>query len=83
IGTAAGPLVGGVAMTILGPGGLFLYAAAVLTTIAVLALARGQPRRSIDARAARYPGTPMITGSLETMIGMHEASQSARHRRDG
>ena len=83
IGTAAGPLIGGVAMTIVGPGGLFLYAAAVLTTIAVVAIARGQPRRSIDARAARYPGTPMITGSLETMIGMHEASQGARRRRDG
>ena len=76
IGTAAGPLVGGAAMSIVGPGGLFLYAAAVLATLAGLAVARRQPKRPIEARAARYPSTPMITGSLESMMGMQELSET-------
>ena len=76
IGTAAGPLVGGAAMSIVGPGGLFLYAAAVLATLAGLAVARRQPKRPIEARAARYPSTPMITGSLESMVGMQELSET-------
>jgi len=86
IGTAAGPLVGAAAMKIVGPGGLFLYAAVVLATLAVLAvlaIARGPSQRPVDAKRACFPNTPMITGSLETMIGMHEASQGARRRRDG
>ncbi len=33
-------------MNIVGPGGLFLYAAALLTLLAVLAIARRQPRRA-------------------------------------
>lgn len=68
IGTAAGPLIGGAAMNLAGPGGLFLYAAALLTTLAVLAVARRQPRRPIEAKATRGPSTPMITGALDTMI---------------
>ncbi len=86
IGTAAGPLIGGVAMNIVGPGGLFLYAAAALAALAVLAalaIARGRPRRPVDAKATRFPSTPMITGSLETMMGMHDATQGVRDERDG
>lgn len=86
IGTAAGPLLGAATMRIVGPGGLFLYAAVVLTTLAVLAMlaiARGPSKRPIDAKGACFPNTPMITGSLETMIGMNEAWQGARRRRDG
>jgi predicted MFS family arabinose efflux permease len=52
IGTAAGPLIGAAAMNIVGPGGLFLYAAALLTLLAVLAIARRQPRRANQAKAA-------------------------------
>ena len=76
VGTAAGPVIGGAVMNLVGPGGLFLYAAAVLTTLAVLALARRTATRPIRARAALCPATPMITGSLEAMIRMKEASQS-------
>ena len=73
IGTAAGPLIGAAAMNIVGPGGLFLYAAALLTLLAVLAIARRQPRRANQAKAApRSPSTPMITGSLDTMICMEK-----------
>lgn len=39
-------------MNIVGPGGLFLYAAALLTLLAVLAIARRQPRRANQAKAA-------------------------------
>ncbi len=79
IGTAVGPLIGAAAMDILGPGGLFLYAAALLTLLAVLAIALGRPKRSIQAKGARSPSTPMITGSLDTMICMEERSRGARH----
>ncbi|MCO5620316.1 MULTISPECIES: MFS transporter [Enterobacteriaceae] len=79
IGTAAGPLIGAAAMNIVGPGGLFLYAAALLTLLAVLAIARRQPRRANQAKAApRSPSTPMITGSLDTMICMEKRAQGVR-----
>ncbi|WP_421937350.1 MFS transporter [Phenylobacterium sp.] len=74
IGTAAGPLVGGAAMGVAGPGGLFLYAAAVLTLLAALALVGRRTRRPIGAMANRYPSTPMITGSLDTMVRMQKLS---------
>lgn len=83
IGTAAGPLVGGVAMKIFGPGGLFLYAAALLAALAVLAVASRQPRRPIEARANRCPSTPMITGSLDAMIRSQEQSKGAGHHSRG
>ena len=79
IGTAAGPLIGGAAMTIAGPGGLFLYAAALLAILAVLAIGSSQPRRRIHAKAARSPSTPMITGSLDVMICMESETEAARH----
>ena len=41
-------------MNIVGPGGLFLYAAALLTLLAVLAIARRQPRRANQAKAAPF-----------------------------
>ena len=78
IGTAAGPLIGGVAMNIVGPGGLFLYAAGLLTTLAVLALARRQPTRPIEVRATHCPSTPMITASLDTMMRTRDR-HDARH----
>ena len=68
IGTAAGPLIGGVVMDLVGPGGLFLYAAALLTALAVLAGARRRTHRAIETRAIRCPSTAMITGSLDAMI---------------
>ena len=68
IGTAAGPLIGGLVMDLLGPGGLFLYAAALLTALAVLAGMRRHSDRSVKTRAARCPSTAMITGSLDAMI---------------
>ena len=80
IGTAAGPLIGGAAMAIVGPGGLFLYAAALLIILAVLAVTRRQPSPPNQAKAgARCPSTPMITGSLDTMICMEGRSQDVRH----
>lgn len=80
IGTAAGPFIGATAMAIAGPGGLFLYAAALLTILAVLAIARRQPSRPIQSKvAARSPGTPMITVSLDTMMCMEEKSRGDRH----
>ena len=66
-------------MNIVGPGGLFLYAAALLALLAVLAIARRQPRRANQAKAApRSPSTPMITGSLDTMICMEKRAQGVR-----
>lgn len=73
VGTAAGPLLGGAVMNIVGPGGLFLYAAVLLATLAVVAIARTRPSRPIEAKATRCPSTPMITGSLETLISSKEA----------
>ena len=79
IGTAAGPLLGGIAMSIAGPAGLFLCAAALLTTLAVLAIARRRQRRPIEVKATRCPSTPMITASLDTMIRTSNGSQGARY----
>lgn len=73
VGTAAGPLLGGAVMNIVGPGGLFLYAAVLLATLAVVAIARRRPRSPVEAKATRCPSTPMITGSLEILIGAKEA----------
>lgn len=79
IGTATGPFIGGAAMAIVGPRGLFLYAAALLTILAVLAVARRQPTLPIKPKAAtRSPSTPMITVSLDTMICMEENSKGVR-----
>ena len=65
-------------MNIVGPGGLFLCAAALLATLAVLAIARGQPKRPLEIRATRCPSTPMITGSLDTMIRVQDEYERAR-----
>lgn len=83
IGTAAGPLAGSVAMALAGPAGLFLYAAAALAILAVLAIARRRSGRPVDTRASRCPSTAMITGSLEPMIQMQQQSQDARRRPGG
>ena len=80
IGTAAGPIIGGAVMNMVGPGGLFLYAAGVLAGLALLALARRRATRPIRARATLCPSTPMITGSLEAMIRMKGEAQSDPRR---
>ncbi|MBX9736304.1 MAG: MFS transporter [Phycisphaerales bacterium] len=68
IGTAAGPLIGGTAMNTLGAGGLFFYAAAVLIALAVFALFRRMPKRSMEVKTNHCPSTPMITGSLDILM---------------
>ena len=79
MGTAAGPLIGGAAMAVVGPAGLFLYAAALLAILAVLAFARGRRSRPLHAKAApRSPSTPMITGALDTMICMQNEARLER-----
>ena len=79
IGTAAGPLVGGVVMDRVGPGGLFVYAAVLLTMLAVLAGLRGRSRSAIEVKATRCPSTPMITASLDAMIRTQDEPQSVRN----
>lgn len=79
IGTAAGPLVGGVVMDRVGPGGLFVYAAVLLTMLAVLAGLRGRTRSAIEVKATRCPNTPMITASLDAMIRTQDEPQSVRN----
>ena len=79
IGTAAGPLVGGVVMDRVGPGGLFVYAAVLLTMLAVLAGLRGRSRSAIEVKATRCPNTPMITASLDAMIRTQDEPQSVRN----
>jgi MFS family permease len=79
IGTAAGPLVGGVVMDRVGPGGLFVYAAVLLTMLAVLAGLRGRTRSAIEVKATRCPSTPMITASLDAMIRTQDEPQSVRN----
>jgi hypothetical protein len=66
-------------MNIVGPGGLFLCASVLLAILGVMALARGQPKRPLKTKATRCPSTPMITGSLDTMIRIQEESQRARY----
>ena len=77
VGTAIGPLVGGAAMNFAGPGGLFLYAAALLAILSALAVVRRCPEHSVEARATRCPSTPMITASLDAMIQTRDSGQSA------
>ena len=77
VGTAVGPLVGGIAMNLAGPGGLFLYAAALLVILSVLAIIRRCPHHSAKAKATRCPSTPMITGSLDAMMQTNERRESA------
>ena len=50
-----------------GPGGLFVYAAVLLTMLAVLAGLRGRTRSAIEVKATRCPNTPMIT-AFDAMI---------------
>lgn len=68
VGTAVGPLIGGAAMNLAGPGSLFLYAAALLTILSVLAIVSKSPVHTVAAKATRCPSTPMITGSLDAMV---------------
>ncbi len=75
VGTAVGPLIGGAAISLAGPGGLFLYAAALLTILSVLAIVRGCPVRTAAAKATRCPSTPMITGSLDAMVQANDRDE--------
>lgn len=80
IGTALGPLIGGAAMQAAGPEGLFLCAASLLAILAVLAILRRQAVRRREAKSARCPSTPMITGSLDKMLQTQD-SELRRARR--
>lgn len=62
-----------------GPGGLFVYAAVLLTMLAVLAGLRGRTRSAIEVKATRCPNTPMITASLDAMIRTQDEPQSVRN----
>ncbi|WP_246226366.1 MFS transporter [Chelativorans xinjiangense] len=73
LGTAAGPFIGGMAMNVAGPGGLFLYAALLLAVLAVAAIPRPQVGRSREAMSTRCPHTPLITLSLNAMLQQQEA----------
>ena len=75
LGTAAGPLVGGLAMNVFGPGGLFLYAALLMVVLAVAALPSPQARRSREAMSTRCPHTPLITLSLDALLLQHEGRE--------
>jgi MFS family permease len=77
IGTAVGPLVAGVAMSLAGPGGLFLYAAALLTVLSALAIVYRCPEHSLAVRATRCPSAPMITGALDAMIQKQDRRRHA------
>jgi MFS family permease len=79
LGTAAGPFVGGLAMNVAGPSGLFLYAALLLVVLAVAAIPRAQFGRSRTAMSVRCPHTPLITPSLDAMLQQQEAG-SRRER---
>ena len=61
-----------------GPGGLFVYAAVLLTMLAVLAGLRGRSRSAIEVKATRCPSTPMITASLDAMIRTQDEPQRVR-----
>ncbi|WP_309086691.1 MFS transporter [Chelativorans sp.] len=76
LGTAAGPLVGGLVMNVAGPGGLFLSAAFLLAVLAVAAILRPQIRRSRAAMSARCPHTPLITLSLDAMLQQQQGGSS-------
>lgn len=77
LGTAAGPLAGGLAMNVIGPSGLFIYAAFLLAVLAVAAIPGLQTGRSRVAISTRCPHTPLITLSLNAML----QQQDARPRR--
>jgi MFS family permease len=73
LGTAAGPFVGGLAMNVAGPSGLFLYAALLLAVLAVAAIPFPKVNRSREALSTRCPNTPLITLSLNAMLLQQEA----------
>jgi MFS family permease len=83
LGTAAGPLVGGLAMNVVGPGGLFLYAALLMVVLAVAALPSLRATRSREAMSTRCPHTPLITLSLDALLLQQDAEprreMSKRH----
>jgi MFS family permease len=72
LGTAAGPFIGGLAMTVAGPSGLFLYAALLLLVLAVAAIPRLRMGRVREAMSTRCPHTPLITLSLNAMLQQQE-----------
>lgn len=68
IGSAAGPLIGGATMNLVGPGGLFFYSAALMIVLAFLAIVGTRSGRPRETKAIMCPSTPMITGALDAMI---------------
>jgi MFS family permease len=73
LGTAAGPLVGGLAMRTAGPSGLFLYAAILLAVLMACALPSPRANRARNTTSARCPHTPMITPSLNSILQDQDA----------
>lgn len=65
-------------MNIVGPGGLFLYAAALLTLGSAGHRPQAAEARQPCQGGPRSPSTPMITGSLDTMICMEKRAQGVR-----
>jgi MFS family permease len=72
LGTVAGPFIGGLAMNLAGPGGLFFYAALLLVVLALAAVPRPQFGRSRATISTRCPHTPLITLSLDAMLQQQE-----------
>ncbi|MBE0579938.1 MAG: MFS transporter [Devosia sp.] len=68
IGSAAGPLIGGATMNLVGPGGLFFYSAALMIVLAFLAIVGKRSGRPSETKTIMCPSTPMITGALDAMI---------------
>jgi MFS family permease len=80
LGTAAGPLAGGLAMNVAGPSGLFIYAAFLLAVLTVAAIPRLQTGHPREAMSTRCPHTPLITLSLNAMLQQQEPARVAvRH----
>lgn len=80
VGAAVGPLIGGIAMNVAGPSGLFLCAALLLAGLAVLAFLRRRTDRKHETMSTRCPHTPLITLSLAAMLQQQD-SELARDRR--
>jgi MFS family permease len=66
LGTALSPLVTSLVMSLLGPGGLFLFAAVVLSLLMLLALARHQRGPEEGSCPIALPSCPQIAMALDT-----------------
>lgn len=69
VGAALGPLAASIAMSRLGPAGLFVYASALLAILALVALLRRVQGLEETAVPSPLPSTPQITMGLDTRSG--------------